>query len=148
MITPTSVVVPPMSITTASSTPLKNAAPLILLVGPDDMVSTGSFLAFASLSDVTHIKRTTNTKSKVTLFYQIGVEMFTKKASIRCSFTLIKKSKHSLKPKEPKVSQTSSCLNAFQASGISNYRVIGVIKSGTTKYDEIFNILYNVLVFV
>jgi hypothetical protein len=38
---PMSVVVPPTSITIASWMPVRNAAPLILLVGPEPNVSTG-----------------------------------------------------------------------------------------------------------
>ena len=54
---PTLVVVPPISNTTASSTPLKNAAPLILLAGPDNIVSTGNSLAVVSLEQNIKLKK-------------------------------------------------------------------------------------------
>ena len=49
---PTSEVVPPMSMTIASETPERNAAPLIELVGPDANVSTGNASAAAASSSV------------------------------------------------------------------------------------------------
>lgn len=51
LINPTCVVVPPMSITIASCTPDKNAAPRILFVKPDANVSTGKRSASLELWD-------------------------------------------------------------------------------------------------
>ena len=47
--TPTSVVVPPMSTTIALGMPDRNAAPLMLLVGPEEKVRTGYFMASSPL---------------------------------------------------------------------------------------------------
>lgn len=49
LIIPISVVVPPMSMTTASLTPVRHMAPIRLAAGPDIIVSTGLRLASASL---------------------------------------------------------------------------------------------------
>ena len=51
--TPTSVVVPPISTTMALRRPDKNAAPLILLVGPEENVRTGYLLASSALGTET-----------------------------------------------------------------------------------------------
>ena len=48
--TPTSVVVPPISATTASSTPARRRAPTRLAAGPDRMVSIGRALAKAAVT--------------------------------------------------------------------------------------------------
>ena len=47
--TPTSVVVPPISTTMALGIPDRNAAPLMLLVGPEEKVRTGYFMASSPL---------------------------------------------------------------------------------------------------
>ena len=47
--TPTSVVVPPMSTTMALRNPERNAPPRILLVGPEENVSTGYSAASLAL---------------------------------------------------------------------------------------------------
>ena len=47
--TPTSVVVPPISMTMASWTPDRNAAPRIEFVGPDAKVQTGKCLVSSAL---------------------------------------------------------------------------------------------------
>ena len=46
---PISVVVPPISITIASFFPERNMAPLILLVGPEEKVKMGCFIASSTL---------------------------------------------------------------------------------------------------
>ena len=52
--TPTSAVVPPISITMASLTSQRNVAPLMLLVGPDAIVNTGKFSALLALKANKH----------------------------------------------------------------------------------------------
>ena len=49
LMTPTSVVVPPMSTTMALGIPERKAAPLILLVGPEENVRTGYRMASSPL---------------------------------------------------------------------------------------------------
>ena len=50
--TPTSVVVPPTSITMALGIPERKAAPLMLLVGPEEKVRTGYLVASSALQTV------------------------------------------------------------------------------------------------
>ena len=49
---PTSVVVPPMSTTTASCKPVRKAAPRMLLVGPAEQVKMGKRCAYSVLISV------------------------------------------------------------------------------------------------
>ena len=49
--TPTSVVVPPMSTTMASRNPERKAPPRMLLVGPEENVSTGYWVASSALGE-------------------------------------------------------------------------------------------------